>query len=316
MRTRLILLIALLLGAPASVFSQTLEFAVIGDSGTGSDHQKAVASQMVAFHQNHPWQFILMLGDNIYDDGHPKDFDRKFKNIYKKLKVPFHATLGNHDWRTHCGQPQVKDDAFGYVGKQDEYEFHEGPQIGDKQLARFICLNSMAWKESLKDKDGGDLSRLKKDLDGWLSKSPGYHWNFVFFHHPIYSFAHRKSLFRYLTFRWRHGHGSDMELRKIWEPRFKKGCIDIVLSGHDHFYQKIKKQKGIHYFVSGGAGKIRKGSIKKHSNVEFGKVTYHFMHFEVSEKEVRFAAVDKDGNIFHQGCIRKDEEECSAQAQD
>ncbi len=93
--------------------------------------------------------------------------------------------------------------------------------------------------------------------------------------------------------------------------------IDIVLSGHDHFYQKIRNQKGgIHYFVSGGAGKIREGIKKNHGEVEFGKVTYHFLHFEVSEEEVRFAAVDKDGDIFHQGCIRKDEEECSAQVHD
>ena len=309
MRARLLLLIALLLGSSASVLSQTVEFAVIGDSGTGGDHQKEVASQMVAFHQNHSWKFILMLGDNIYEDGDPKDFDEKFKKIYKKLNVPFHATLGNHDRRTDKGKQQVECDAFGYVGKQDEYEFHKGPIIGGKKLARFICLNSEAWK------DGDDLLRRKKDLDGWLSKSSGYHWNFVFFHHPIYSFAHRKSLFRWVIRRW--GHGSDKQLRKLWEQRFIDGGIDIVLSGHDHFYQKIRKQKGgIHYFVSGGAGKIRKGIKKNHAEVEFGKVTYHFLHFEVSKEEVRFAAVDKDGNIFHQGCIRKDEEERSAQVQD
>ena len=310
MRARLILLIALLLGAPASVLSQTIEFAVIGDSGTGGGHQKEVASQMVAFHQNHPWEFILMLGDNIYENGDPDDFDEKFKNIYKKLNVPFHATLGNHDRSTEeFARKQVQDPAFGYEDRKDEYEFPAGPRIGGKQLARFICLNSGAWR------DRDELSRREKDLDGWLSKSSDYHWNFVFFHHPIYSFAHSKWPFGWLSFGW--GHGSDKQLRKRWEQTFIDGRIDIVLSGHDHFYQKIKKQKGgIHYFVSGGAGKIRAGIKKNHAEVEFGKVTYHFLHFEVSEEEVRFAAVDKDGNIFHQGCIRKDEEECSAQVQD
>jgi len=310
MRARLILFLALLLGAPASVLSEkTFTFAVIGDSGTGGSHQKLIAGQMLAFHQNHSWKFILMLGDNIYEGGDPKDFDKKFKNIYEKLNVPFHATLGNHDRRTARGQSQVEDDAFGYVGKQDEYEFHEGPQIGGKRLARFICLNSGAWKEK------EDLSRREKSLDKWLSKSPDYHWNFVFFHHPIYSFVYSNSRLGWLIGRW--GHGSNMKLRKIWEQSFIDGGIDIVLSGHDHFYQKIRKQKGgIHYFVSGGAGKIRKGIKKNHPEVEFGKVTYHFLHFEVSEKEVRFAAVDEDGNIFHRGCIRKDEKECSAQSQE
>lgn len=309
MRTRLILFIALLLGAPASVLGEkTLEFAVIGDSGTGDDDQKAVASQMAAFHQNHPWKFILMLGDNVYEKGDPKDFDKKFKDIYKKLEVPFHATLGNHDMWTDKGKQQVEWDAFGYVGNQDEYEFRRGPKIGGKQLARFICLNSEAWR------DRDELPARKKRLDKWLLKSPYHHWNFVYFHRPIYSFAHSKFPFRWVIFRW--GHGSDKRLRRLWEPRFIKGGIDIVLSGHDHFFQKIRKQKGIHYFVSGGAGKIRKGIKKNHPEVEFGEVTHHFLHFAVSEKEVRFAAVDKDGYIFHQGCIRKDEKECSAQAQD
>jgi len=310
MRARLILLIALLLGAPASVLGEkTLKFAVIGDSGTGGNHQEMIAAQMLAFHRNHSWKFILMLGDNVYEDGDPKHFDKKFKDIYKKLNVPFHATLGNHDRRTARGRLQVEDDAFGYVGKQDEYEFYEGPQIGGKRLARFLCLNSGAWKEQ------EDLSRREKSLDKRLSKSPDYHWNFVYFHHPIYSFAHSKSPLGLLIGRW--GHGSSRKLRKVWEQRFIDGGIDIVLSGHDHFYQKIRKQKGgIHYFVSGGAGKIRKGIRKNHPEVEFGKVTYHFLHFEVSEREVRFAAVDEDGNTFHQGCIRKDEKECSTQSQD
>ena len=310
MRARLILIIVLLLGAPASVLCEkTLKFAVIGDSGTGGDHQKLIAGQMLAFHRNHSWKFILMLGDNVYEDGDPKHFDTKFKDIYRKLKVPFHATLGNHDRRTARGRLQVEDDAFGYVGKQDEYAFHEGPRIGGKRLARFICLNSGAWKEK------EDLTGREKSLDQWLSKSPDYHWNFVFFHHPICSFAHSKSPFGLLIGRW--WHGSNRKLRKIWERRFIDGGIDIVLSGHDHFYQKIRKQKGgIHYFVSGGAGKLRKGIRKNHPEVEFGKVAYHFLHFEVSEREVGFAAVDEDGNTFHQGCIRKDEKACSAQSRD
>ncbi len=305
MRVRLILLIALLLGAPSFALSQTVEFAVIGDSGTGGYHQKQVASQMEAFHQNHSWKFILMLGDNIYEDGHPKDFDKKFKKIYKKLNVPFHATLGNHDRKTKNGKHQVDDDTFGYEGKQDEYEFHASPKTGGKQLARFICLNSGAWI----DKD--NLSNRKKCLDERLSESPDYHWNFVFFHHPIYSFAHPMFPFGWIR-GW--GHGSHKKLRKLWEQRFINGGIDIVLSGHDHFYQKMEKQKGgIHYFVSGGAGKVRKGIKKNHRDVEFGKVAHHFLHFEVSEEEVRFAAVDKYGKIFHQDCIRKDEGECSEQ---
>ena len=192
---------------------------------------------------------------------------------------------------------QVQDDAFGYVGHEDEYWFSAGPRIGAKQLARFICLNSEAWK----DKDR--LSEREAQLDEWLSKSSGYHWNFVFFHHPIYSFAHRKYPLGRLRRRW--GHGSDKKLRKRWEQKFIDGGIDIVLSGHDHFYQKIEPQGGIDYFVSGGAGKIRKGIKNDHPEVKFGREAYHFLHFVVSKEEVRYAAVDDGGDIFHEGRITK-----------
>lgn len=295
MRVRISFLALLLLGGSVALLGQTIQFAVIGDSGTGDQHQREVAAQMVSFHHKHPWEFVLMLGDNIYEDGNPKDFDRKFKNVYKNLPVEFHATLGNHDRRNRNGMAQVEDGAFGYVEHKDEYTFPAGPEIAGKTLARFICLNSGAWK------DGEALQEREKQLDGWLAESSKFHWNFVFFHHPIYSFAHSTWPFGWLI--GRRGHGSDKKLQLHWEQRFANGGIDIVLSGHDHFYQKITPQSGIHYFVSGGAGKVRNGVKDEHEKVEFGKEVLHFLHFEVSENEVRYFAVDIDGDVFHQGTI-------------
>jgi hypothetical protein len=43
----------------------SVKFAVIGDSGRGSPPQHAIAAQMVAFRQDFPYAFVLMLGDNI-----------------------------------------------------------------------------------------------------------------------------------------------------------------------------------------------------------------------------------------------------------
>ena len=41
-----------------------------------------------------------MLGDNIYGSERPQDFVKKFERPYKALldlKIPFYASLGNHD---------------------------------------------------------------------------------------------------------------------------------------------------------------------------------------------------------------------------
>ncbi len=103
--------------------------------------------------------------------------------------------------------------------------------------------------------------------------------------------------------RW--GHGSDKKLRELWGERFGDQGVDIVLAGHDHFYQKIRPQVGVHYFVSGGAGKVRNGVKEKHPEVEFAAESYHFLRFEVSVDEVKYVAIDDSGDVLHQGRITK-----------
>src|SRR5438477_7328083 len=80
--------------------SKSLRFAVIGDNGTGEKGQFDVARQMAAYHEKVGFEFVIMLGDNIYGGSTPADFKRKFEEPYKPLLdagVKFYASLGNHD---------------------------------------------------------------------------------------------------------------------------------------------------------------------------------------------------------------------------
>lgn len=304
-RRRFLHICVFLLAAALPALSQTLRFGVIGDSGSGDAHQLAVARQMESYEKAHPWEFVLMLGDNIYDDGNPRDFDRKFKNPYRNLMaagVKFHATLGNHDRAgaaSRKGMAQVQDDAFGYIGRHDEYVLVAGPEVNGKRLARFICLDSEAWLDDLET--GGRVEVRLKRLRQWLQDSGDFQWNFAFFHEPLYSFAATKTLGRFIG---RYGHGPEEMLRRALEPEFR-GKIDIVLSGHEHFYQKIRPQSGVHYFISGGGSKIRRGVDKHHKQVEFAAEALHFLGFEVSTNEVKYAAISDQGAQIHAGVIRK-----------
>ena len=84
---------------PAGVTS--VKFAVIGDSGRGSQPQHEVAAQMVRFRASFPYTFVLMVGDNIYEGpATADDYRRKFEEPYRALLdegVKFFAVLGNHD---------------------------------------------------------------------------------------------------------------------------------------------------------------------------------------------------------------------------
>ena len=80
--------------------SESVRFAVIGDSGTGAKDQYRLAGQMEAYRQKINFDFVIMLGDNIYGGHQAKDFMQKFEKPYKSLLdagVKFYASLGNHD---------------------------------------------------------------------------------------------------------------------------------------------------------------------------------------------------------------------------
>ncbi|MBI3664939.1 MAG: metallophosphoesterase [Acidobacteria bacterium] len=295
-------LLGVLLLFLAPLLGQVLRFGAIGDSGTGEPPQMRVAERMRIVNEERHWGFVLMLGDNIYERGDPADFGPKFKDVYAALMrsgAIFHATLGNHDRKDRSkGMAQVGDPAFGYVGGQDEYEFAAGPVVNGKTLARFICLNSDAWKNESR-RGQPPLDRLAR-LEAWLRQSDRFQWNLVFFHNPIQTFVVSK--FWRWTGRW--GHGPDKNLRGWLVPEFK-GKVDVVLSGHNHFYQEIQPQDRIHYFVSGGGAKIRKGAKKHHPQVEFAAEVLHFMDFELSETQLKYAAVSERGEILHSGVVNK-----------
>src|SRR5205085_6632301 len=94
-------------------------------------------------------------------------------------------------------------------------------------------------------------------------------WKIVYFHHPLYSSGGR--------------HGSEVDLRVVLEPLFVKYGVNVVFSGHDHIYERIKPQKNIYYFVSGSAGQLRPGDLHRSALTAAGyDQDQAFMVIEVS----------------------------------
>jgi predicted phosphodiesterase len=249
----------------------SVKFAVIGDTGSGSERQRDVGEMMVKYHTLFPFEFVLMMGDNMYGGEAPQDFDKKFAEPYKALldqKVKFYATLGNHD------QPlQVNYTNFNMNGKE-YYKFKKG------NIA-FYSLNS---------------NYMDKKQVQWLEDELGREtaeWKVMFFHHPPYSSAKK--------------HGSDGQLREVVEPIFLKYGVDVVLSGHDHVYERIKPQKGIYYFVSGAGGQLRAGDVDKQSGLTEKSYDQdmHFMLFEVVGNQMYFQAISRTAETIDSGVITR-----------
>jgi len=280
----------------------SLRFCVMGDSGSGDSGQMRVAEQMRNWHSQVGWQHVVMLGDNVYENGEPEYFDSKYVDIYRPMfdtGLRFHGTLGNHDVRHRDGRDMMAEKAFGFIDGKDEYEFAAGPETKEgKQMARFICLNSNRWIDAIESGSRAEVDQLVDSLRERLRRSDNYAWNMLYLHHPMHS--HVKKFF----FGIDKGHGSSEALQQVLEPELRE-TIDVVFAGHDHFYQQLKPVHGVHHFVAGGAGKVRKGSDSKDDRVEFGADAYHFMDLSLSEEGLSFQAIDDEGELVHSGRIPK-----------
>ena len=258
----------------------SIKLAVIGDSGRGDRPQHEVAAQMVAWRARFPFEFVLMLGDNIYDSHTPEDYRRKFEDPYKPLLdagVTFHAAIGNHD-----DSAQIFYAPFNMGGRR-YHTFRKtagalGPLGGGN--VRFFALDSRSL-------DVEQLSWLREQL-----AESGSAWKICYFHHPLYTSG-----------RYRSGAAA---LRLALEPILVGGDVDVVLAGHEHFYERLYPQNGIAYFVSGAAGSLRKGDIRPSGLTARGfDQDYHFMLMEIAGDELYFQAISRTGATVDAGVMTK-----------
>jgi hypothetical protein len=252
-------------GAPLKVSlpvrDGSVRFLVIGDTGTGTDKQHELADLMYEYKKVFPYEFVLMMGDNMYGGEKPEDYKAKFEDVYKKLlndKIKFYATLGNHDESN-----QRFYDYFNMNG-EEFYRFKKGNVSFYSLNSNYMDKRQLDWLEEQLSKDTSE-------------------WKIAFFHHPPYSSGGK--------------HGSDTKLREVIEPIFLKYGVNAAFAGHEHFYERIKPQKGIYYFISGAGGKLRDGDVKKGSPLTekaYDK-DMSFMLIEIAGNQMHFQVISRTG---------------------
>lgn len=254
--------------------SGSLKIAILGDFGTGSKQQYQLADQMWKTYSAFPYELVVLVGDNLYGSERPQDFKNKFETPYKPLLdkgVKFYASLGNHDDRAE----QIKYKLFNMNG-----ELHYTLR-SPHQNARFFFFESTY-------PEPDQIAWLEKEL-----KNSNEDWKIVVFHHPLYSSGER--------------HGSDTQLRDRLEPLFVKYGVSLVLNGHDHFYERIKPQKGIQYFVAGSGGQLRPGNIDRSTGLTASGFDTDnvFMIGEIVGDQFTFQAISRAGKVVDSGSFMR-----------
>lgn len=250
---------------------KSVRFAVIGDSGTGGHEEYEIAQDMEGCRQKTGFDFVLMLGDNIYGGHHPKDFTQKFELPFKPLLddgVKFYAALGNHD------DPNVERLYKPFnMGGQRYYVFKKGD-------VAFFALDSNYM-------DPEQLSWLEQNLRDSKAK-----WKICYFHHPLFSEG--------------RAHGPDLDLRAQLMPLFERYGVDVVFSGHEHVYERIQAQDNITQFILGNSAKLVTHDFRKSGEMEKGFDTDRsFMLVEITDDKLYFQTISRNQQTIDSGMIER-----------
>lgn len=214
---------------PVPAREKLTRFAVIGDYGTDSIEEADVAALVHAFTP----EFVLTVGDDNYPAGDATTIDTNIGKHYHDFigaysgafgagaaQNRFFPTLGNHDWVAPNAAPYLA--YFTLPGNERYYDFVRGP-------VHFFAIDS-----DVNEPDGVTATSVQAQ---WLQQrlaASTEPFKVVYFHHPPWSSG---------------AHGPTPDLQ--WP--FRAWGADIVLTGHDHLYERVVLD-GFPYIVDGLGG--------------------------------------------------------------
>lgn len=279
----------------APVTTEPFRFLAFGDPGRATPEQIALAARIESLQPD----LAILTGDIIYEGGEAANFTPQYFNIYRPTiaGTPFYPCLGNHDVVTSNGQPYL--DAFylpfnNPASTERYYSF-------DYSNAHFAALEVTV-------ENAAPSAVIRAWLDADLAATTK-HWKFVFFHVPMYSNP--------------GGHGGDAAIAASLEPILDARGVDIVFTGHNHFYTRTYPMaggtivdssqepnyvnpSGPIYIVTGGAGRALNPLSGSNAYEAFSKSTFHTTSVDVSGTTVSFEAVERDGTVFDSMTLTKD----------
>lgn len=252
----------------AALATAPVRFLAIGDMGTGDDNQRRVADAMDATCADLGCDFVIGLGDNIYEAGvtspYDPQFTLKFEQPYAAFAIPFHMTLGNHDNLGVRSGHAGGDFQVMYAARTDRamdlwtmparwYAHEQGP-------VRFLALDTNVVFAS-QTETPAVAGLLTRDVDGqvqlaWLRETlatpvPAGTWTILYGHHPLFS----------------NGEHGDSAIESpqlgawLQDAVCTSGAVDLLVTGHDHDLQWLEAQPAkcgrTEFVVSGAAAQTR-----------------------------------------------------------
>jgi Calcineurin-like phosphoesterase len=240
-------------------------FLAVGDFGVGGARQRATGEAIRAFEEKNPAELLVTLGDNDYTRS-PQRFAAAWRASFGWLPaagVDVAGALGNHDVEVARGRYE-----FALLGMPAPYYVR---RLEDVDV--FVL----------------DSTAVTRAQTRWLTRALAAsraRWKVAVFHHPPYTCG---------------GHSGSSTIRRVWSPLFQRHGVRLVLSGHDHNYQRFAPRGGVTHVVHGGGGARLywlKPCPRGYPRRVGARVDHGFLHVTSDAQRLLVAAVGLDGRVI------------------
>jgi hypothetical protein len=269
--------------APRDDSDEPFRFLVYGDNRTDDAAHAAVVRAMVPVAAD----FLVHTGDFVGDGGSTANWQTFFD-----IEAPLlgsrcmYSAVGNHELTDGSGILYAR-----FFGPTDRF-------VPDKQTVkpehldgtyrwgntRFFFVNSMVSYKATADRAWLDKALADADAEANLK------WRIVVLHHGPWSSGPH------------HGNARLHDAGVV--PLLKEHKVDLVVSGHDHIYERGVGD-GLPYVVSGGGGapvyKV-KTPIPESRRLESSR---HFVDVSVTASSLQLVATRSDGSTIERCGLTK-----------
>jgi hypothetical protein len=238
-------------------------FAVVGDFGSGNEHETAVASMIESWHPD----FVQTVGDNAYPLGSAELLDPRIFGPYAAVmrEAAWFPALGNHDVKANGGKPELA--AFHSLGSERWYRFTWGN-------AAMVVLDS-----DVSVAPGSPQLRFARSALALPSC-----FRFAAWHHPPWEPP---------------GSSFSPGLRRTIVPLVEKHGVQVVFEGHLHAYARSRQHNGVLYVAVGTGGAELEFDAGELTIPSARVVQGHFgaLRVDVAGRAARFRYQTIDGKV-------------------
>ena len=197
--------------------SRGIHFGVYGDCRSNRERRRAVNDLIInngTYFGTSP-EFLLQNGDLVYS-GDDMELWRNYaldvENVSANITIM--PIQGNHEFGDFRQSYYKENFVLPENGNEEwYYSFSWG-------LAHFTALDSES--HGISPYQAQDLNWIKEDLE-LAENDPTILWKFVYFHQAVFASA---------------SHKERLDIKSHWSPLFEQYGVDIVFTGHNHFYER------------------------------------------------------------------------------